>query len=316
MIVQTIIALGFLVATLLVAVFFAYIYTLKRQQYILFWVAGWALYGLHYLCPGLGPWIGNSSTVAPLNHLLFALAGVAFFLGTQLYTRLKLSIIPAISVSVTFVAWAAANAFFNFPISLIIPASVVYVFIGYLFWRESQRFETLADRLLGVAFALWGIVFLSLHFLKLTPESVGQVIRPITGIPTVFVSMLMVMALYEEEKRRVERNMLALSNLNLATSSFVGGEIQRMLSQALDRVLGVVRFRPALCSFIMAIPTVPLPSSPLGFNDEFCRVAQEQGLDDYLVGLVSRLGGLLGFRDLRDDKLDRARKRRTHSALP
>jgi len=39
----------------------------------------------------------------------------------------------------------------------------------------------------------------------------------------------MVMASYEEEKRRIERNMLALSNLNLATSSFVGGEIQRML---------------------------------------------------------------------------------------
>ena len=27
---------------------------------------------------------------------------------------------------------------------------------------------------------------------------------------------------------------------------------------------------------------------------------QNEGLDDYLVGLVSRLGGLLGFRDLRD----------------
>ena len=55
----------------------------------------------------------------------------------------------------------------------------------------------------------------------------------------------MVMATYEEERRRVERNMLALSNLNLATSSFVGGEIQKMLSQALDRVLNVVRFRLA-----------------------------------------------------------------------
>ena len=60
--------------------------------------------------------------------------------------------------------------------------------------------------------------------------------------------MLMVMAVYEEERRRVERNMLALSNLNLATSSFVGGEIQKMLAQALDRVLNVVRIPAgALC---------------------------------------------------------------------
>ncbi len=40
-----------------------------------------------------------------------------------------------------------------------------------------------------------------------------------------------------------------------------------------------------------------------GIPDEFCRATQEEGLDDYLVGLVSRLGGLLGFRDLRDDNL-------------
>src|SRR6202041_2095247 len=39
----------------------------------------------------------------------------------------------------------------------------------------------------------------------------------------------------------------------------------------------------------------------VGLSDNFCRTAQEQGLDDYLVGLVSRLGGLLGFRDLRND---------------
>jgi len=34
----------------------------------------------------------------------------------------------------------------------------------------------------------------------------------------------------------------------------------------------------------------------VGLSDDFCRVAQNEGLDDYLVGLVSRLGGLLGFR--------------------
>ena len=67
-------------------------------------------------------------------------------------------------------------------------------------------------------------------------------------LPELFSGVLMVMAVYEEERRRVERNMLALSNLNLATSSFVGGEIQKMLAQALDRVLNVVRIPAgALC---------------------------------------------------------------------
>ena len=127
--------------------------------------------------------------------------------------------------------------------------------------------------------------------------------RPIAAAPSALVAMLMVMATYEEEKRRIERNMLALSNLNLATSSFVGGEIQRMLSQALDRVLGVVRLPAGALFLHHGDPQGPTSVVAVGLNDEFCRVAQEEGLDDYLVGLVARLGGLLGFRDLRDASL-------------
>jgi GAF domain-containing protein len=115
--------------------------------------------------------------------------------------------------------------------------------------------------------------------------------------------MLLVMAVYEEEKRRVERNMLALSNLNLATSSFVGGEIQRMLAQALDRVLGVVRLPSGALFLHHGDTSGPTSVVSAGIPDEFCRATQEESLDDYLVGLVSRLGGLLGFRDLRDDNL-------------
>src|SRR6202021_761548 len=117
-------------------------------------------------------------------------------------------------------------------------------------------------------------------------------------VSSAFVGTLIVMASYEEEKRRIERNMLALSNLNLATSSFVGGEIQRMLAQALDRVLGVVRFPGGALFLHHGDPQGPTSVVAVGLNDDFCRVAQNEGLDDYLVGLVSRLGGLLGFRDL------------------
>jgi len=118
----------------------------------------------------------------------------------------------------------------------------------------------------------------------------------------------MVMALYEEEKRRIERNMLALSNLNLATSSFVGGEIQRMLSQALDRVLGVVRLPAGALFLHHGDPQGPTSVVAVGLSDDFCRAAQNEGLDDYLVSLVARLGGLLGFRDLRDDSLSALEK--------
>jgi len=300
---QSVLALGLLLATLLVGVFFAYIYALKRQHYLLYWTAGWTLYALHFLSPALSPWTGNNIVLNSLSHALFGFAAISFFLGAQLYAHQKLWLKPAIGAAVALALWSAANALEYFRVSSFLPASLIFIVVGYLFWNESRHHETLADRLLGVAFCSWGIVFLSSFLLQSARQFMGDARPAIAAIPLAFVCMLLVMAVYEEEKRRVERNMLALSNLNLATSSFVGGEIQRMLAQALDRVLGVVRLPSGALFLHHGDPTGPTSVVSAGIPDEFCRVTQEEGLDDYLVGLVSRLGGLLGFRDLRDNNL-------------
>src|SRR5215471_10307714 len=301
--VQSIIAFALLLATLMVGAFLVHVYSLKRQMYLVLWAAGWGFYALHYLCPALSPWIGISSFLYSLNYGLFGLAGICFLLGTQLYTRTKLWLVPSMGAAAFILLWSAANAFQIFAVPSIIPSAVIYIIVGLFFWQESRNQETMADRLLSLAFLGWGLIGLTVMFLETGHEALWQAILPISGIPTLFVTMLMVMALYEEEKRRVERNMLALSNLNLATSSFVGGEIQRMLSQALDRVLGVVRLPAGALFLHHGDPQGPTSVVTVGLNDEFCRVAQEEGLDDYLVGLVARLGGLLGFRDLRDTSL-------------
>ena len=122
----------------------------------------------------------------------------------------------------------------------------------------------------------------------------------------------MVMAVYEEERRRVERNMLALSNLNLATSSFVGGEIQKMLAQALDRVLNVVRIPAGALCLHYGDSEGPTSVVVTGMGDAFCSAAQQDDLDEYIVNLVARLGGLVVLRNLASDSDYRsARKRRT-----
>src|SRR5579885_802066 len=300
---QHVIALGLLLGMLLVGAFFAYIYSLKRQNYLLCWTLGWAFYSLHYLDPALSPWIGTNSALSALNQAFFGFAGLCFFLGAQLYTRQKFSLKPTIAAAVALAAWSAANAFHAFSISSFVPSSLVYIAVGYLFWQESRHHETLADRLIGTAFTAWGLIILLFFVLPSVQRLIGDALPTVSAIPLAFVCMLLVMAVYEEEKRRVERNMLALSNLNLATSSFVGGEIQRMLAQALDRVLGVVRLPSGALFLHHGDTTGPTSVVSAGIPDEFCRATQEEGLDDYLVGLVSRLGGLLGFRDLRDDNL-------------
>ncbi len=221
--------MALLIATTLVAGYFAYIHSIKRQTYLLLWTAGWAVFGLHYVGPTLAPGAAAGALQSAVNHWLFALSGVLFFLGAQMYSQRKAWKIAGVIVGALFGLWAAANAADAISISVVLPAGGLYIGVAVVFWQESRRQETLADRLLGISFASWGVLGIALQLLDATPELQGAGMSVVAAAPSAFVAMLMVMALYEEEKRRIERNMLALSNLNLATSSFVGGEIQRML---------------------------------------------------------------------------------------
>ena len=299
---QDFIALALFAATSLVACFFAYIYLQKRQQYLALWSMGWGLYALHHLIVAAGPMIAGTRWIEAVDAWWYGLPALFFFLGAQGYAQIKQWRVPAGVAAGVLALWAAANAtgFFT-AVRAELPAALLYAGVAAVFWQESRRQETVADQLLAMCFAGWAGLRVGVFFLprNIIPElSVSLRLLPVA--PAAFAAMLMVMALYEEEKRRIERNMLALSNLNLATSSFVGGEIQRMLAQALERVLGVVRLPAGALFLHHGDPQGPTSVVAVGLDDEFCRIAQNEGLDDYLVGLVARLGGLLGFRDLRN----------------
>jgi len=248
---ESFIAFALLAATSSVAGFFAYIYSLKRQTYLLLWTAAWSLFALHYLSPALAQWVPGSLLQNALNRWLFGLAGLFFFLGAQLYAQAKPWIVRC-AMAAGILGLAAAGNILGVvgAGAIVVPSALLFVAVAAVFWQESRRQETLADRLLAITFFAWAALRLGVFFLLYNPSVTSDSgLRPIAAAPSALVAMLMVMATYEEEKRRIERNMLALSNLNLATSSFVGGEIQRMLSQALDRVLGVVRL-PAGALFL------------------------------------------------------------------
>ena len=83
------IALTLLSASAIAAGFFAYVYTLKRQMYLLLWTAGWIFFALHYLGPALAPWVAGSTIQTALDRWLNALAGLSFVLGAQFYSQRK-----------------------------------------------------------------------------------------------------------------------------------------------------------------------------------------------------------------------------------
>ena len=229
---EGILALGLVATAALTAAFFSYVYSLKRRPYLLLWTAGWSLLALHYLSPALQPWLLAAPWQTAIDQWLLAAAALLFFCAAQLYTQANPWVRQLAVAGALFIIWAASYHLRWVSVSPELGVAIVFFGAAWLFWQESRKQETMADRLLAAAFVVWGAMLTGALFAGRLSVQVTFDLRALTIIPQMFAAVLMVMALYEEEKRRVERNMLALSNLNLATSSFVGGEIQKMLAQA------------------------------------------------------------------------------------
>jgi diguanylate cyclase (GGDEF)-like protein/putative nucleotidyltransferase with HDIG domain len=292
---DSILAIALLAASALTSGFFAYMHTLRRQAYLLLWSAGWCLLALHYLSPALEPWTPVAPWQVAVNEWLLAAAALLFFSTARVYTNAEPWVRPQIAAGGLFILWSAAYYLHAIPLPPQLGVAVVLLGVAWVFYQESRRHETFADLLLAVSFLTWGAILIG--ELLLGPR-VASSLRPLELLPQLFAAALMVMGLYEEEKRRVEQNMLALSNVNLATSSFVGPEIQEMLSQALERVLSVVRMPAGALFLHHGHAQGPTSVVAVGLSENFCAVAQEEGLDDHFVDMVSRLGGLVVFRDL------------------
>ena len=262
------------------------------------WSAGWCLLALHYLTPALEPWIAVAPWQSAVNQWLLAAAALLFFSTARVYTEAKPLVRPQIAVGGFFVLWTAAFYLHSVSVSPQLGVAVVLFGVAWVFYQESRRQETFADLLLAASFLTWGAIVIGEVLLT---SRVADSLRALEILPQLFAAALMVMGLYEEEKRRVEHNMLALSNVNLATSGFVGAEIQKMLSHALERVLSVVRMPAGALFLHHGNAQGPTSVVAVGLAENFCAASQEEGLDDHLVDLVSRLGGLVVFRDLARD---------------
>ena len=295
---ETIIAITLLTASALTSGFFAYMHSLRRQAYLMLWSAGWCLLALHYLSPALEPWVSVAPWQSAVNQWLLAAAALMFFSTSRVYTEASPLVRPQIAAGAVFIVWSAAYYLHSFSVSPQLGVAAVLCGVAYVFYRESRRRETFADLLLAVSFLSWGALLVGEMLLD---RRLSDPLRAMEILPQLFAAALMVMGLYEEEKRRVEHNMLALSNVNLATSTFVGPEIQEMLSHALERVLSVVRMPAGALFLHHGNPEGPTSVVAFGLTENFCSISHEEGLDDHLVDLVSRLGGLVVFRDLGRD---------------
>jgi diguanylate cyclase (GGDEF)-like protein/putative nucleotidyltransferase with HDIG domain len=295
---ESILAITLLAASALTSGFFAYMHGLRRQAYLMLWSAGWCLLALHYLSPALEPWMSVAPWQGAVNQWLLAGAALLFLATAQVYTGGEPWVRPQAAAGGVFAVWCAAYYLHVFPVSPQLGVAAVLAGVAWIFYNVSRRHETFADLLLADSFLSWSAILVGELLLS---ANFANSLRALELLPQLFAAALMVMGLYEEEKRRVEQNMLALSNVNLATSSFIGPEIQQMLSHALERVLSVVRMPAGALFMHHGHAEGPTSVVAVGLAENFCAIAQEEGLDDHLVDMVSRLGGLVVFRDLGRD---------------
>ncbi len=290
-----------LAGALLLALFFSYVYQQKRQQYMLVWAGGWLFVALHFLVRSASTRLTIPWWADPVSEWLLALAALAFYCAAKMYARLQVPWkgIAALGFAAGLWALGYSRGWINVPLGLSV--GLMFFFVARAFWEEGLKQESRADQLLAITFVAWGLLRLTIVFQERLGPLAGKDLLPLALLPELFGGVLMVMAVYEEERRRVERNMLALSNLNLATSSFAGGEIQKMLAQALDRVLNVVRIPAGALCLHYGEENGPTSVVVTGLGDAFCAAIQTNNLDDYIVGLVARLGGLVVLRDLETD---------------
>ncbi|HEY0704359.1 MAG TPA: diguanylate cyclase [Candidatus Acidoferrales bacterium] len=291
------IAIVLLAGAVLLAGFFCYVYQQKRQEYLLAWSAAWLLSGCAFIRPALG-YSFDSISWFSFDEWILSLALVAFYSSARLYSRKKIPI-EAVGIAVLLSSvWSIAYAFGKVPVHAGLGVALGFFVVAWTFWREGSNEESRADQLLAFAFIGSGI----LRLLMIFQPQLGSLNRisllPFALLPEMFGGVLMLMAVYEEERRRIERNMLALSSLNLATSGFTGGGIQKMLAQALDRVLNVARIPAGALVLNYGEDHGPKSIVVTGMTEAFPVEIQKDSLDDYTVNLVARMGGLVVLRDL------------------
>ncbi|MGH9682862.1 MAG: diguanylate cyclase [Candidatus Acidiferrales bacterium] len=288
-------------AALLLAIFFAFVYRQKRQTYLLVWALSWGLIALHFIGPAYAETGHAPAWTGTLTEWILAIAALSFYCSARLYSQLSLQLRGVVAGATVAAVWALAYSRGWVAAPLGLGVALLFLLIARTFWEEGRKQQTRGDILLALTFAAWGVLRATTVFQSRIGWLAGKNLIPLAMLPLLFAGVLMVTAVYEEERRRVERNMLALSNLNLATSSFVGGEIQKMLAQALDRVLNVVRIPAGALILHYGEATGPTSVVVTGLNEGICPAIQENDLDNYIVNLVARLGGLVVLRDLESD---------------
>lgn len=285
----------------LLAGLFLYLYRRKRGEYLLYWAAGWTLMALRWLAQLVAlTQDGQQGLLKDIDALLLALGVLLFLDSARVFGRERAFPVATHFGTPLFLVLWLVHVLAGDPYTRVVLTAVsglVLVATATLFWKQCRRREIAGGAILTGALIFWGVDVLVSPLSPLLTPDVGMVINFLLSLPRELVAFGMLIVLYEEEKRTLERHMLGLAGLNLITSTAQrAATVQDMLGQTLERVLGALRVPSG--AFAVRLQEEEQMTSIHRGQDGFLQALEREGLLAYLQRTVSRLGGLVVLPDL------------------
>jgi len=286
-------------SSLLLSAFFISVYRQLRQKHLQVWAIGWLIFAISSL---FSLYVGHGSYrwVPAVDDSLAIIATLLFYAAVRLHVRLTLPKSFLAAAAIAGVLWCFAFAYGWLPLSPDLGCAIVLLLLAQTFWSVHRLQESGTGTVLAAAFAAWGALLIGKLIAHRLSGAAFDLISALVFLPVVCAGLLVIKSIYEDDRKHIERNILALSNLSLAASSFTGPEIDAMLRQALERILSVARLQSgAICLYYGEGG----PNSVVltGLSSPFGKQMQQDGLGKYAVELASRLGGLIRLSDLSVD---------------
>jgi diguanylate cyclase (GGDEF)-like protein/putative nucleotidyltransferase with HDIG domain len=235
-----------------------------------------------------------------LEKWLLAGAALVFFSASLDYAQKPPRRTLEIVAASVLVLWTMAYRFQSLPLAPEFGIAAAFFASAWVCWEHGRRQESRNDRLLAAAFVILGLLPIAELYVSGPAGAAGN-LGVLLSAPQLLAAALMLLAAYERQNARVEHNVLALSNLNLAASGLLSGETEKVLSQALQRVLDVVGFPAGAVLLRQGELRGKKLAVTAGLAESVQAALEEETMRDYLVQLTARLGGLAVFRDLGRD---------------
>jgi diguanylate cyclase (GGDEF)-like protein len=234
--------------TLLLLLVFSYLHYQTQRPYFRAWQCSWAFYCAHYVFEAL-----VLTAYGTLNLALLArIAMIGTILCIQVSTHLirddsrwHWEYIATALLGGALAVWntveQSALKLPNLPhIALDALLGVVLLVCAYRFHIAGRRLHAFGHRMLGFALAVWGLLLVSHQFSGTTPEQMSAAGNFLGPLPQMLAGIAMVVVLFEDDRRLVQENALALSSIGIAHNQMLApAEVAPRLESILDRVMAL-----------------------------------------------------------------------------